>query len=270
MSDHMITYYDSYDEDARLQSNNARRIEFLTTTRILGEHLPPSGKILDTACGTGIYALDLAEKGYDVTAYDFTPSLIEILNGKLEKTNLKMETGVGDVRDLSRFGDETFDVVLLMGPLYHLPEAADREKSVTECRRVLKPGGILAAAYIGRFYVFPWCSFQNRFLLTEDFARRILADGAFRHDDPDCFWTDNYFYKPKEIEDFMAGMGFEFLDHAGVDGLAPNFGKQAVDSYTEEEFRAYCEYHYLTCREPSLLGVSNHGLYLGRKPTKTL
>ena len=67
---------------------------------------------------------------------------------------LGIDTAVGDVRDLSEFRDESFDVVLCLGPLYHIGELTQRKKCISECLRVLRRGGILAAAYISKFFVF--------------------------------------------------------------------------------------------------------------------
>jgi SAM-dependent methyltransferase len=50
--------------------------------------------------------------------------------------------------------DETFDAVLLMGPLYHLLTIRERLQAVMESERVLKPGGLIFAAFITRFALF--------------------------------------------------------------------------------------------------------------------
>lgn len=92
----------------------------------------------------------------------------------------------------------------------------------------------------------------------------MLVSGALTHDDPDCFWTDNYFFKPDEMEDFMEDGGFTVTDHAATDGLSPILSEK-VDTLSEDEFEIWCDYHYKVCREKSILGASSHGLCIGVK-----
>lgn len=123
MKNYVVESYENYQEENRLSTNNARRIEFLTTTRIFDELLKGSRDILDCETGTGVYAFYLADQGYNVTATDITPRHIDIIRKQLETKNYQMKTSVLDATDMSIFKDESFDVVLNMGPFYHLTEA---------------------------------------------------------------------------------------------------------------------------------------------------
>jgi len=125
---YVINSYENYKEENRLTTNNARKIEFIITTKILDELIPSKCKILDCAAGTGVYAFWLAEKGHDVTATDITPRHVNIMNQTLAKTKHSIHTAVLDATDMSVFEDETFDVVLNMGPFYHLITEEQREK----------------------------------------------------------------------------------------------------------------------------------------------
>lgn len=138
MKNHVVDTYENYKEENRLTTNNARKIEFITTTRVLDEHINSKCKILDCAAGTGAYAFWLADKGHDVTATDITPRHIEIINHKLKTKTYDMHTAVLDATDMSIFADETFDVVLNMGPFYHLLAKEQREQCMSGCMRVLK------------------------------------------------------------------------------------------------------------------------------------
>ena len=115
---YVVDSYENYKEENRLTTNNARKIEFITTTKVFDEIIKSKSKILDCAAGTGIYAFYLADKGHDVTATDITPRHIDIINQSLATTKHSMNTAVLDATDMSIFGDETFDVVLNMGPFY--------------------------------------------------------------------------------------------------------------------------------------------------------
>ena len=107
---YVVESYENYKEEDRLTTNNARKIEFITTTRVLDEVIDAESKILDCAAGTGVYAFWLADKGHDVTATDITPRHIDIINQTLKTKKYSMNTAVLDATDMSCFADDTFDV----------------------------------------------------------------------------------------------------------------------------------------------------------------
>lgn len=129
MKNYVVENYENYQEENRLTTNNARKIEFITTTRILDEHLEKDMKILDCAAGTGVYAFYFADKGYPVTAADITPRHVDIINRTLKDKKYQMQTAVLDATDMGIFGDGSFDVVLNMGPFYHLTSKEQRQNS---------------------------------------------------------------------------------------------------------------------------------------------
>lgn len=79
MTNYVVDSYENYQEENRLTTNQARKIEFITTTRIFEEIIPPRCKILDCAAGTGAYAFWLADRGHDVTATDITPRHVKLI-----------------------------------------------------------------------------------------------------------------------------------------------------------------------------------------------
>lgn len=264
MKKHIIDSYENYKEENRLTTNNARRIEYLTTVRAMNELLGKNQKILDCAAGTGIYAFHLAEQGHQITATDITPRHVEIINQTLANKDYQMETSILDATDMSMFADESFDVVLNMGPFYHLIDASQREKCLNEAMRVLKKGGILFTTYIPRYYVFQYVAMSDSRYLDAKLADQLIQTGILRHDDERCFWTDTYYATKHEMEQLYLQHGLEVIDHFAQDGLTPSFAGK-VDNWTEEEFRIWCNYHYSVCREESILGASNHVMIVGRK-----
>ncbi len=262
---YVIESYEKYKEENRLTTNNSRKIEFITTIRVLTEILPVNGKVLDCAAGTGIYAFHLADKGYDVTALDITPRHIEIINEQLKTKDYNMITGINDATNLSQFEDESFDIVLCMGPIYHITDSNLRDQCIKECLRNKKKNGRLVVAYINKFFIFPFIATSDSKFLNREFADQLLDHGIITHDDPNCFWTDSYYTSPEEIEGCLALNGMQIIDHIAVDGLTPLFLRTQVDEMNDEEFTIWCNYHYSICREKSILGASNHGLIIGRK-----
>ncbi len=264
MKNYVIDSYENYKEENRLTTNNARKIEFITTTRILDELLPAPRKILDCTSGTGVYSFWLANKGHTVTATDLTPRHIEIIKQNLENTDYSMHTAVLDATNMSVFEDETFDVVLNMGPFYHLISEDQREKCLSECLRVLKKGGLLLTAYIPRYYVFQYVAMSDDNYLDTGLAKQLIETGVLRHDDEKCFWTDTYYSAKEEMENLYREHKLKIVDHFAQDGMAPLLAHK-VDQWNEKQFQIWCDYHYSICREPSVLGSSNHVIIIGEK-----
>lgn len=264
MKNYVVESYENYKEEDRLTTNNARRIEFVNTVRVLDEHIQKNSKILDCAAGTGVYAFYFAEKGHDVTATDITPRHIDIINQNLADKQYSMKTAVLDATDLSVFADESFDVVLNMGPFYHLISEEQRNCCMNECIRVLKKNGILVTAYIPRFYVFQYVAMSNRKYIDSALAKQLIETGVLKHSDKKCFWTDTYYSSKEEMEQLYLGKNLKITDHFAQDGLAPLLSQQ-VDQWNETEFDVWCQYHYSVCREQSILGASNHVIIIGEK-----
>ena len=145
-------YYSEGNEQERLSSH---RLEKDRTIQILKKFLPPApATILDIGGAAGVYAFILAEMGYQVHLID--PIALHIQQAKETAKNSKFKLAsysVGDARQLEQ-KDESVDVVLLLGPLYHLIKEEDRHKALKESYRVMKPGGALFAAGITRFASF--------------------------------------------------------------------------------------------------------------------
>lgn len=264
MKNYVVESYENYREEDRLSTNNARRIEFLTTVRVLDEIIKDKKDILDCAAGTGIYAFHLADKGHNVTATDITPRHIDIIRNTLNDKPYNMKTAVLDATDMSMFPDECFDVVLNMGPFYHLVNKDDREKCLKESMRVLKKGGILVTAYIPRYYVFQYVAMQNKDFLDANLAKQLVETGELHHNDEKCFWTDTYYSTCEEMEALYRQHGLNVIDHFAQDGLTPYFAEK-VDKWSDDEFNTWCDYHYSVCRERSVLGASNHVIIIGEK-----
>ena len=235
MMNNIIDSYENSKEEDRLTTNNARKIEYLTTIRAFDGLFAPNTKILDCAAGTGIYALYLAEKGYNVVATDITPRHIEFINKQLETKAYKMETAVLDATDLSSFPSDYFDVVLNMGPFYHLIDEENRKKCMSECLRVLKKGGLLVTAYISRYFVFPYVAISDSKYLKAELASQLYITGVLKHSDPNCFWTDSYYASPEEMEYCYAANSLEIVDHFAQDCIAPML-RSSIDNWNEEQF----------------------------------
>jgi 2-polyprenyl-3-methyl-5-hydroxy-6-metoxy-1,4-benzoquinol methylase len=260
----VINYYEHYREEDRITTNNARRIEYLTTIAFFDKILNGKLNILDCAAGTGAYAFYLADKGHKVTATDITPRHISYINEKLKEKPYHMDTSVLDATDMSCFSDESFDVVLNMGPFYHLIDEQSRIRCVEESTRVLKKGGLLATAYIPRFYLNQMIVMSNDKYVDKQLLEQIKETGVLNHDDPKCFWTDTYYSSFDEMQELYEKYNLEIVEHFAQDGLAPLFAEK-VDKWNAEQFKIWLDYHMSVCTEKSIIGMSNHVIIIGRK-----
>ena len=214
--------YDSMSERewARMDRH---RTEFYVTLRALREHLPPPpARVLDCGGGPGRYAVELARWGYDVTLFDLSTGNLALAREKAAEAGVTLAGfEQGTALDLSRFADHSFDAVLLMGPLYHLLEEAERRRALAEARRVLKPGGPLFAAFISRYAAHRDAAVRYP---TEPVDRpglyeQIEADGLLppTTSGPPTFTA--YFARPDEVAPLCWEAGFEVATVLGVEGL---------------------------------------------------
>ncbi len=112
-------YQDAYQEDSRLTKDKMHRIEFITTTHYIDRYLKKGDRILEVGAGTGAYSLYYANKGYQVDAVELVQTNLNVLKSKIND-NMNIKAIQGNALDLSMYEDDTFDVTLVLGPLYHL------------------------------------------------------------------------------------------------------------------------------------------------------
>ena len=189
------------------------RLELLRTRELLLRQLPiPPAVVLDVGGGTGVHAAWLAGRGYRVHLVDVVP---EHVRAAVEHGLVTAE--VGDARRL-RQADASVDAVLLFGPLYHLVGRAERIAALVEARRVLRPGGVLLAAAIGRFMaVLDWAQSGG---LTADVAAKLMPVLSTGVHDPTLGFTDAFFHTATQLQQEVAEAGFADVRVLGIEGPA--------------------------------------------------
>jgi len=268
MNQSIVDYYKQYNEENRLVQAKAQKIEYITTKYILDEIIPPNSSIIELGAGTGRYSFYFASQDHQVTATDVVPKHITEMKNKLRKqenidNNLEIE--LLDATDLSRYKDNSFDVVLSLGPLYHLREQDQRQKCISESIRVLKEKGILAAAYINKFFVLTLLAKHQS--LNKEYIDDILKHGKVKKEVDDEFLANAYFSSPVEIENIFNSFQTNKLEHVGTDGIAILL-QEMVNKMSVKEYENWLKYHFETFKEDSILGYSNHGLYICEKATR--
>ena len=262
----IAAFYERTPEEDRLTSGDGL-LEQLRTRELIERHAPaPPAVVIDVGGGAGIYALWLADRGYTVHLIDASPRLVAEA-GRRSAGRLA-SCRVGDARQLE-IADRTADVVLLLGPLYHLTEGADRARALAEARRVLKPGGSLCAAVISRFAsVFDGLArdlFRDQQFTA--MAERDLADGQHRNvtNRPD-FFTTAYFHRPEEIIREVSAAGFSDARLFGIEGPGWILADVAERMNDERRRNDLMRTARLLETEPSLLGMSAHLLAVAKAP----
>jgi S-adenosylmethionine-dependent methyltransferase len=261
--------YDSMSERewARMDRH---RTEFYVTQRALREHLPPPpARILDCGDGPGRYAVELARWGYDVTLFDLATGNLTLAREKAAEAGVRLAGfEQGTALDLSRFADHSFDAVLLMGPLYHLLERAERRWALAEARRALKPGGPLFAAFISRYAAHRDAAVRYP---TEPVDRpglyeRIEADGVLPPTTSGDPTFTAYFARPEEVAPLCWEAGLEVTAVLGVEGLVSVIEDQAVNALTGPAWDWWAEANWRAAPDSSLHGAVEHLLVVARNP----
>jgi 2-polyprenyl-3-methyl-5-hydroxy-6-metoxy-1,4-benzoquinol methylase len=250
-------YYERGDEDQRLRTG-AGRLEFWRTQDVLRRLLPPRAKVLDVGGGSGIHAAWLADDGYDVELIDPVPLHVA-------QASRHVPARLGNALELDA-PDASYDVVLLLGPLYHLLDRADRVRALREAARVTR--GLVVAATINRFAALHDTLRMGRYFEPDVRARATATaeSGAHRPADAEALFTTAYFHAPDEIAAEVAEAGLVVDGQYGVEGAAWLMG--GIGAWLDDPARRADVLDAMRATEsvPSLLGVSSHVLTAARRP----
>jgi ubiquinone/menaquinone biosynthesis C-methylase UbiE len=261
-------YYQEVAEEGRLAAGPSQ-LEFARTREVVLRYLaPPPATILDVGGASGAYALWLAERGYQVHLIDAVPRLVEEARRRSEASPNRICTcQVGDARELT-FGDGVADGVLLLGPLYHLTDTAERLRALREVYRVLRPGGLMFAAAISR-YASALDGVARDLFADPSFAaivRRDLEQGQHRNETGNWdYFTTAYFHRPDELQAEVVSAGFTCQAVLGLEGpgwVLSDFDERWADPRKREDLLRVARDLE---REAPIVGLSAHLLAVGTK-----
>lgn len=252
-------HYENYDEDGRLLSKHGM-VEYITTMKYIDKYLEPGMRILEIGAATGRYSHALARKGYRVDAVELVEHNIEIFRKNTEKGE-NVTITQGNAVDLSEFKNDTYDITLLLGPMYHLFNQEDKLKALSEAIRVTKKGGIIFVAYC----------MGDASILSYGFIRgeiyNIIEKCMLDTETFDTFsnpWDIFELYRKEDIDELRNQFSVTQLHFIASDGYT-NHMRETVDRMDDRMYELYLKYHLATCERQDLIGYSHHTLDIFRK-----
>ena len=259
-------FYDA-DPDREHSRLDHQQLEHELTWRYLDKHLPADGTVLEVGAATGRYSLELARRGYSVTAVDLSGELVKRARRRIVDAGMEAQVQcvVADARDLSGVPGSAFDAVLLMGPLYHLVEAADRRAALEQAHDRLRPGGVFISSLLSRYGVLSDLIKRSpEWIENQDEVRSVLTSGS-RPDGAPRGGFRGYLARVAEIVPLHEDAGFETV---AVDGLEPVIAAddESFNRLEGKRRQLWLDLLQEVGSEPSILGASRHMLYIGRKP----
>lgn len=256
-------YNDVCDENTRLDAKH-RQLEFLTTDRYVQKYLKPGCRILEVGAGTGKYSIYYAKQGYSVNAIEYVQYNLDVLKSKITD-DMDIIAEQGDAINLSRFEDGTFDIVLVLGPLYHLYTEDEVDKCIAEARRVCKKDGVMMFAYLPNDSIMvSWALLKGH--LKSGYDNKQFDENFKMISEPSeimrAFYID-------ELEEIMKKNNIIKINNISTTGIAPHF-RDIVDNMSEEEFEIWKNYHFSSCERKEVQGYSTHMLYIGKNKNMEL
>ncbi len=251
-------FYGRADEDGRLKRSLHGRLEYATTMAYIHRFADSRSRVLEVGAGTGRYSVALAKEGMRVTAVELVESNLAILRERSRGLE-NLVSCQGDAVDLGGFADHTFDVTLLLGPMYHLYEPDEVNRAIDEAIRVTKPGGVILTAFISVYAIMyanylrgNW-AFGQRENFTDDYRVRHFQEQLFTG------------YDVAEFERLFAGKPVSWITTAGVDGILEPMEDCPDFSIRDEDFDAFAAWYLHFAEKRELLGNASHLLYICRK-----
>lgn len=259
MSDYLNEFYTHHcDEDNRLAFRHSRT-EFITTVKYIEKYLKAEHRILEIGAGTGAYSHYFAQQGYPVDSVELVEHNIDIFKSKTQP-NERITIRQGNALDLCEFCDSTYDITLLLGPMYHLYTAEEQLKAMSEAIRVTKKGGIIFAAYCGNDATIIQFALLKGKIVEEPYTH--LIDDSFK-----CSSTPEEIFQMHRKEDIdllMSNFNVERLHFIGTDMIAHYF-RDKINEMSDDVYSKYLDYHMYICERADMIGVSNHFLDVFRK-----
>lgn len=257
--DFLTSYYENYDEEGRLLSKHGS-VEYVTTMKYIEKYLQPGMRIMEIGAATGRYSHALARKGYQVDAVELVEHNIEIFKqNTLDGENITITQG--NAVDLSAFESDTYDITLLLGPMYHLFTEEEKQKALSEAIRITKKGGIIFTAYcMGDASIL---SYGFRGGQIHSLVEKCMLDtetfNTFSKP-----WDLFELYRKEDIDALRNHFKVTQLHFVASDGYT-NHIREIINQMDDATYELFVKYHLATCERQDMIGYSHHTLDIFRK-----
>ncbi len=243
-------FYNHFNEDIRLQRRHGQ-VEFQTNLKYIHDVLnnDKSKRVLDIGAGTGAYSVYLDKEGYKVDAVELVKHNIDVFKKKGSGVNIIQ----GNALDLKMFEDNTFDVTLLFGPMYHLLKEEEKLKALSEAKRVTKKGGTILVSYYMNDYAVLTYGFLKQHILESKANGQIDENYHIVAQDGDLYSM----VRLEDINEFNKKTDLTRIKIIASDG-ASDYIRTPLNKLSEEEFNEFLKYHLSICERPDMLGASSH------------
>lgn len=255
--DKILAWYSGGLEDNRHRMSRSIGMEFHYTKKFMSPYITPASQVIELGCATGYYGMYFADKCAYYTGVDMSPDNIEVFKSKMLAAGINNISGfVGDATKLSELSDESYDVVMCLGPMYHVPRD-ERLLIFAECRRIARKGAVIAFAYLNRLGVYAGaCVIDKKYPNAE--ANKLVFEYNTGDEGTGVF----FFTSPEEMEEDAAQCDLTILKNCGLDFF---FQAPAIDAMSDEQFELYTELSDRMCDSHSCTGLANHALLICRK-----
>ena len=272
-------YYNKFNEEKRLQSRHGQ-VEYHTTMHYIHRYLDilknqrenvtkqdrretdqcggtawhpvhTSLRIIDIGAGTGRYSVALAEEGYDVTAIE----LVKYNLGILKQKGANVKAYQGNALKLKRFADDSFDLALLFGPMYHLHSDEEHVQALSEAKRVVRPGGYVMVAYVMNDYSVIKYGFMENHIAERMKQGELTDDFQILHNENELY----DYVRLEQINAWNAAAGLSRELMIAPDGPA-DYIRPVLNAMDAETFTLFLQYQLANCERQELLGASSHTL----------
>ena len=257
-------------EYGRLLQSPLHEAEYALTIDLIDEYVAEQSTVVDIGAGPGRYAeYLLKQRGCQVGLVDLSDECLALFNSRVgaSHSNRVMFTWKSCATDLSWIPDGGFDAALLMGPMYHLLTAGERERAIAETMRILRPDGFVLASFISRYPVFARILSRDPELLHDrEFLDDLFDRGLVKARHGITSMTDHFRCWPQQARAMMEAGGFETVRMRNLEGVgALLMARQQKVLSAERDKQAWFELLRRTCEQPDLLGATLHFVYAGRK-----
>ena len=253
------SYYNKFNENKRLLSRHGQ-VEYFVTNKYIHDYLFKGAKIADIGAGTGAYSIALAKEGYDVTAVEYCKCNLGVLKANVKKENVNVKSFLGDCTSLHMLQDNTFDITLVFGPLYHLHGEEKQLKALEEARRITKEGGVILVAYYMNDYCVVSYGFKDNHIKESLEKGKLNKDFICTHNEDDLYEPVTVSY----INYLLSKTKLKRIKLVGVDGPT-DYMRQVINAMDEDTFSLFKQYCLSISEKQEMIGACSHTLDILKK-----